>query len=76
MCLGLATGYQKNEEKSPTSLLKPYTNFDKLKESSADEVATLLAGLGCHICPYKDKECDHIDCKSAMKEWLESEVEK
>lgn len=72
MCLGLATGYQRNEEKTTTSLLKPYTNFDKLKESSIDEAATLLANT-CAFCPHKDS-CTDTDCETAMKEWLESEA--
>lgn len=35
MCIGLAGGYREPEKKS---LLKPYTNYDKIKDMSVEEL--------------------------------------
>lgn len=40
MCIGLAGGYREPEKKS---LLKPYTNFDKMKDMDIDSMAEQLA---------------------------------
>lgn len=71
MCLGLASGYKEPEKKM--SLLKPYTNFDRLKDASIDEMAVI------YPCPYErdsvyDGSCADKDCIECTKQWLESEV--
>lgn len=56
------------------SLLKPYTNFEKIKAMDIDEMAVTL------MCPY-NKDCDTDDfcsgrnCIDCTREWLESEAE-
>lgn len=58
------------------SLLKPYTNLEKIKNMSIDELALF------YPCPYStDDEIDGTDCKkygdciACTKHWLESEAE-
>ena len=73
MCL--AAGYIQSKEKDATSLLKPYTNFDKIKSMSIDEMAEFLFKVAttenfpfkCYTNYSKEKNC--TDC---YKQWLES----
>lgn len=50
MCLGLATGYINKDDNN--SLLKPYTNFDNLKDMNIDEMAEFLCRYA-YITIYK-----------------------
>lgn len=63
-----------NREPKKMSLLKPYTNFEKIKAMSIDELAVF------YPCPYDfDYEteglCKKPDCIACTKQWLESEAE-
>lgn len=76
MCSGLKNGCVPKKE-NRTSLLKPFTQFDKIKAMSIDEMAR------SYPCPYGyvDIETEEIckssgyDCIKCTKHWLESEVE-
>jgi len=75
MCLGLAADYREPKEEKTTSLLKPYTNFDKIKNMSVNEMAEFLFKVAkaenfpfkCYTNYNKEKNC--TDC---YKQWLES----
>lgn len=64
-----------NENTKKMSLLKPYTNYDKIKDMSLDEmtdffnhiIATCVTG-DCEGCPFKGF------CYFGSKQWLESEA--
>lgn len=56
MCLGLATGYIKHKEERTTSLLKPYTNNDKLNDMSLEERADFLGKA-----PWCNQNCSYDD---------------
>lgn len=54
------------------SLLKPYTNFDRIKAMNIDEMASTMP------CPYSrdyliDPFCKSRNCIACTKQWLESE---
>lgn len=81
MCLGLASGYIEPKEEKKTSLLKPYTNFDNIKDMNLDELAEKLATVELNaVCVhiFMD-EAEYIRAKSKRKkqwlEWLASETE-
>lgn len=73
-----------------TSLLKPYTNYDRIKNMTVDEMAIEFASpfslpSFCDLCDKtdgdncvadKDFSCDIYYRKSLMKQWLESEAER
>lgn len=77
MCLGLGNGCVPKKE-NRTSLLKPYTQFDKIKAMDIDEMAY------SYPCPFGnvDVETGEIcknsdyDCIKCTKQWLESEAER
>lgn len=73
MCLGLATGYIKPKEERTTSLLKPYTNNDKLTDMSLDERAEFI-----RTEPWCDtNRCSHgeyISCGECLKNYLKKEA--
>lgn len=80
MCLGLGNGCVPKEEKK-TSLLKPYTNFENIKDMNIDEMAESLATVELNaVCCYisMNKE-EYISTKAERKqqwlEYLESEAE-
>lgn len=80
MCLGLGNGCVPNEEKK-TSLLKPYTNFENIKDMDIDKMAESLAivevnAVCCYISMGKE-EYNHFksERKKQWLEYLESEVE-
>ena len=65
------------KEEKKMSLLKPYTNFEKIKNMSINELALF------YPCPYdtdNDRDgsiCEkNDDCIGCTKRWLESEAEK
>lgn len=69
MCLGLATGYIKHKEER-TTLLKPYTNNDKLTDMSIEERAKLI-----YLEPWCDDNCNEVDkCKDCIIDFLKKEV--
>ena len=87
MCLGLAQGYIESKEKK-VSLLKPYTNNDRINDMSIEEKAEFLYDLqnggvidGCGYCEYYRPVFPHClsyketDCVEAIKKYLESEAE-
>lgn len=70
MCLGLATGYIKSKEERTTSLLKPYTNNDKLTDMSIEERAKLIDQE-----PWCDLNCTATDkCKDCIIDFLKKEA--
>lgn len=81
MCLGIASGYIEPKEEKKTSLLKPHTNFDSIKDMSLDELAEKLATVELNaVCVYVSMDgSEYIRVKSERKkqwlEWLESEAE-
>lgn len=81
MCLGMASGYIEPKEEKKTSLLKPYTNFDNIKDMNLDELAEKLATVELNaVCVYVSMDgAEYILVKSERKkqwlEWLESEAE-
>lgn len=81
MCIGMASGYIEPKEEKKTSLLKPYTNFDSIKDMNLDELAEKLATVELNaVCVYVSMDgAEYIRVKSERKkqwiEWLESEAE-
>lgn len=81
MCLGLGNGYRETEEKEKNerlSLLKPYTNADKLKAMSNDELVNIISDNGffdCKFCAYHYKDTCNSECQQGFKQYLESEAE-
>lgn len=71
MCLGLGNGCVVKEEKR-TSLLKPYTKFDRFKDMTLDELAEELASIEAHTACIYSSEVDYSYLKSERKkQWLE-----
>lgn len=70
MCTGLAQGYREPEKKM--SLLKPYTNNDKINDMSIEEKIDFM--FKNNMCINLGKPCN-AECKSCIKQWLESEAE-
>ena len=69
MCLGLATGCIKPKEER-TTLLKPYTNNDKLTDISIEERAKLIDQE-----PWCDGNCTEVDeCKDCIIDFLKKEA--
>lgn len=77
MCLGLAQGCTEPKEKK-VSLLKPYTNNDRINDMSIEEKANFIdditrccANDECEHCPLNEAQpCDVF----SITQWLESEV--
>ena len=70
MCMGLATGYIKPKEERTTSLLKPYTNNDKLTDMSIEERAKLIDKE-----PWCDGNCTEVDeCKDCIIDFFKKEA--
>lgn len=70
MCLGLANGYIKPKEERTTSLLKPYTNNDKLTDMSIEGRAKLIDQE-----PWCDGNCTEFDkCKDCIIDFLKKEA--
>ena len=64
-----------------TSLLKPYTNNDRINAMSVEDKAKFLcAHSGCGTCAYNfietGRQCKSGECYEGHKQWLESEAEK
>lgn len=89
MCTGLANGgyIPPKEEKKAVSLIKPYTNFDRIKEMRIDEMAEFLEDVNSSsctmICSQMSSECDYANltaecrveyCKKNIIKWLEREA--
>ena len=85
MCIGLVSGYnppKPRENAEKVSLLKPYTNFDKIKDMKLNELAEKLAivevNAACVYC--EPNQIDYITVKEKRKkqwlEYLESEAER
>ena len=49
-------------------------NFEKIKALDIDEMAKWLSANICDYCAYQQVNCDDIECKVGIKQWLESEV--
>ena len=55
------------------------TNYDRIRNMSVDELATLLGYSSCNVCPAK-QFCDstyaikYKNCNDVLKHWLENEV--
>lgn len=59
------------------TLLKKYTNNDRINEMSIEEKVEFLDTPFCELCSYTlDKPCTPDDCKKQIKAWLESEAER
>ena len=72
----------KNNESVGThteSTCESITNYDRIRNMSVDEMATVLGNLNCDVCPAK-QFCDSLggysykSCNEVFKHWLESEV--
>lgn len=52
-------------------------NIDKVKAMNIDEMAKFLARSECTLCTFnaKDINCNELDCKDGIKQWLEQESE-
>lgn len=87
MCLGKAQACIKQpKEEKKVSLLKPYTNYDKIKDMSVDELADFLfkvnnQDFAVDFCDRnycsEVKEDSNIcsgNCQNAIVKYLESEV--
>lgn len=77
MCLGLATGYINPKEERTTSLLKPYTNNDKLSDMSLDERAEFIRTEPW--CDYKcaltiEDSIKPLSCKNCVVDYLKKEA--
>ncbi len=86
MCLGLGNGCVPKEEKKAVSLLKPYTNFDRIKDMNLDEIAERFANVEFNIINEVYKTLDiptdkskfkneYSNRKKEWKQYLESEAE-
>lgn len=57
------------------------TNFERIKNMTADEMAELLKNKGfgncmyCELCMKLEPDDRYSDCQNIIKDWLESEVE-
>jgi hypothetical protein len=49
-------------------------NFEKIKAMDIDEMARWLGADTCNFCVYQQVNCDDIECKDDIKQWLELEV--
>lgn len=75
---GICADCRSGEEKKQ-SLLKRYTNFDKIKDMSVDELAIFIDAVtaycwkqDCERCPLeKEQQCNAF----AIREWLEREAD-
>lgn len=89
MCTGLANGgyIPPKEEKKAVSLIKPYTNFDRIKEMTVEELAERMTNVEFNIihevydamkipCSNSKLHKEHILRQTEWKHWLESEAEK
>ena len=85
MCLGLANGYIEPKEEK-VSLLKPYTNNDRINDMSLEERAKILANIHYNVIkavyeilkiPYDKSKfySNYLECIKEWKQWLESEAE-
>lgn len=51
------------------------TNYDKIKNTTVDEMARWLRWyINCDECPADEEQCI-LDCKKRMKQWLLSEAD-
>lgn len=51
------------------------TNFEKIKQMSAEELAKKMYGIfDCECCPLPNKDCSYIYCEEAWEKWLNEEV--
>lgn len=80
MWSGKVSGYTEPKEEK-VSLLKPYTNFDRIKDMKVEEIAEKLAVIEANAaCVYcNPNEVDYLSVKRERKkqwiEYLESEAE-
>ena len=71
MCLGKASGYREAKENKTekVSLLKPYTNFEKIKSMTLDEMTEFLEKVNCSacamICSQTPTECEYTKLNTA-----------
>lgn len=79
MRLGLASDYIEPEVKKTVSLLKPYTNNDRINDMSVEEKAKFFDDITWYCA---NDECEHCPLKKAQPcnvfsftQWLESEAE-
>lgn len=84
MCLGLGNGYiEPKEEKKTVTLLKPYTNFDNVRNMNIEELAEKLAIVElnaamafCKATSPEEYSAIKEERKNDWIEWLGSEAEK
>lgn len=69
----------RNKAKERMSLLKPYTNFDRINDMSVEEKANFIDDITRHCA---NDECEHCPLNGAqpcdvfsITQWLESEAE-
>lgn len=63
------------KKKKGLSLVKPYTNADKINDMSVEEKAKFLnTNIICDFCARNNDDCGDLDCEQGIKEWLESEA--
>lgn len=74
MCLGYGNGCVLKNKKQ-TSLLKTYTNNDKINDMNVEEKAKFIGNGKCDCCVFRDIDCQEKTCKDGVKLWLESEAE-
>lgn len=72
---GICPNCRLSEEKKAVSLLKRKTNNDKINEMSIEEKAEFIGNGNCDYCAFKDIDCQKLQCKDGIKQWLESEAE-
>jgi len=83
----LTESYEPPEQNKKHSLLKPYTNNDRINDMSVEEKAKKLdelVGNDCDICPFCNimgdaQECELSEyhfhtCEMKYQKWLESEA--
>lgn len=51
------------------------TNYKKIKNMSIDEMAKWLGKNICNYCVYQKKNCNYLQCKDGIKQWLLAESE-
>lgn len=79
MCLGFGNGCVAPKEKKGLSLVKPYTNADRINDMSVEEKAEFLDEHKIYRClhcsyHYEEGDCHNKECKDGYKKWLESEA--
>lgn len=52
------------------------TNFERIRNMTTEEMATLLESAACQCCAYCHLvPCSFKSCKDGIKKWLEQEAD-